>query len=71
LIVNKEASETVVGSLTRAGARLVAWTLPAELGEPKIGPKINHDDILAFHLAMENDSWREELAQIAASGQIA
>ncbi len=63
-IVNKEASDSVVESLTSAGSRLVAWTMPAELDEPKQGPKISHDDLLEFHLALENDDWRRELAYL-------
>ena len=68
VIVNKEASESVVESLTAAGARLVAWTLPAELDEPKVGPRINHDDLLEFHLGLERDDWRDELALHGSNG---
>jgi hypothetical protein len=65
LIVNKEANDAVVESLTAAGSRLVAWTLPAELNEPKNGPKITHDDLLEFHLALESGDWQRELAMLA------
>jgi hypothetical protein len=68
LIVNKEANDGIVESLTKAGARLMAWSLPAELNEPKIGPRINHDDLLEFHLALEGDSWQEELASLTPNG---
>jgi len=67
-IVNKDASDSVVESLTSAGARLVAWTLPAELDEPKSGPRINHDDLLEFHLALESTDWQRELAYLAPKG---
>ena len=67
LIVNKEANDSVVASLSSAGSRLVAWTLPAELAEPKIGPRINHDDLLEFHLALESDNWQSELDAFAAN----
>ena len=67
LIVNKEANDAVVESLTKAGSRLVAWSLPAELDEPKVGPKINHDDLLEFHLALEAGCWEQELASLAAN----
>jgi hypothetical protein len=40
------------------------WNLPAELWEPKVGPAITHDDLLAFHVALEGDLWRDELAAI-------
>jgi hypothetical protein len=55
-------------SLTKAGSQLIAWSLPAELDEPKIGPKINHDDLLEFHLALESGVWQEELASLTANG---
>lgn len=67
-MVNKEANDTVVESLTSAGSRLIAWTLPAELDEPKLGPRISHDDLLEFHLALESDSWHAELAYPAPKG---
>jgi len=68
VIVNKEASDSVVESLTSAGSRLVVWTLPAELEEPKLGPKISHDDILEFHLALEKDDWQRDLAYLTPKG---
>lgn len=67
-IVNKEANDSVVESLTSAGSQLVAWTLPAELDEPKVGPKITHDDLLEFHMALEGGDWREELAFLSSNG---
>lgn len=68
IMVNKEANDAVVESLSSAGSRMVAWTLPAELDEPKVGPKITHDDLLEFHLALESETWREELAFLAPKG---
>jgi hypothetical protein len=67
-LVNKEANDSVVESLTSAGSRLLAWTMPAELEEPKRGPRINHDDLLEFHLALENADWQSELAYHAPKG---
>lgn len=68
LIVNKEATNQVVESLTTAGSPLVAWTLPAELDECKVGPRINHDDLLEFHLALEEGDWHAELASLLPKG---
>jgi hypothetical protein len=64
LIVNKEATQVIVESLTKAGSRVVTWSLPAELSEPKVGPPICHDDLLEFHLALECDAWEQELAAL-------
>lgn len=68
VLVNKEANDSVVESLTSAGSRLVAWSLPAELDEPKVGPRISHDDLLEFHLALERDDWQRELAYLSSKG---
>jgi hypothetical protein len=68
LIVNKEANSSAVESLTRAGAGLVAWTMPAELDEPKVGPPIGHDDLLAFHIALEGEGLEAGLAALTANG---
>ncbi|MDA8048362.1 MAG: hypothetical protein M0Z30_24495 [Actinomycetota bacterium] len=67
-IVNKDANDAVVQSLTSAGCRLVQWSMPAELDEPKTGPRISHDDLLEFHLALESGEWEHELDQLAANG---
>lgn len=67
-IVNKEANDAVVESLTAAGSKLVAWTMPAELNEPKTGPRITHDDILEFHVALETEDWQRELAYLSPKG---
>jgi hypothetical protein len=67
-IVNKEANDSIVESLTSAGSRLVAWSLPAELDEPKVGPRITHDDLLEFHMALEGGDWQSELAFLASKG---
>jgi hypothetical protein len=68
IIVNKEANEAIVTSLTKAGSRLVAWSMPAELDEPKLGPKITYDDLLDFHWALESGDWQEELASLTSNG---
>ncbi len=62
LMVNKAAAEPIIETLLDAGVRLVAWDLPAELSEVKVGRPINHDDLLAFHTALDVDGWVDELA---------
>ena len=66
-IVNKDANDSIVESLTSAGSQLVTWSMPAELDEPKVGPRITHDDLLEFHLALESDNWQSELDAFAAN----
>lgn len=60
LIVNKPAEPRVIELLISAGARVINWDLPAELYEPKYGAPISHDDLLAFHFALESDDWLDK-----------
>jgi predicted RNA-binding Zn-ribbon protein involved in translation (DUF1610 family) len=55
--VCKPAAPHVVDTLVAAGVSPVTWELPAELAEPKSGPPISHDDLLAFHFALADDAW--------------
>lgn len=64
LITTKEAGERVFGALSAAGCEIVMWSLPAELHEQKVGPPITHDDLLAFHDALEDDGWMEKLVAV-------
>ena len=57
LIVNKPAEERVVELLSSAGVRVLTWVLPAELSEPKVGPAITYDDLLAFHFELTSEDW--------------
>jgi hypothetical protein len=60
LIVNKPAEERVIQLLIAAGVAVVNWDMPAELYEPKSGAPITHDDLLAFHFALESDDWLDK-----------
>jgi predicted RNA-binding Zn-ribbon protein involved in translation (DUF1610 family) len=62
VMVNRTTTDRVVEALTQVGVRTVRWGLPAELSEPKLGPPINLDDLLSFHLAMRDGGWEQELA---------
>ena len=55
IIVNKIANDRVVAALTQVGVGVVHWSLPAELSELKVGPPIDYDDLLSFHLALADD----------------
>jgi hypothetical protein len=66
LLVNKEATELIMETLVAAGVRVINWTRPSELDERKLGPPITHDDLLAFHCALDEHRWLErEIARIA------
>lgn len=60
-LVQRDLEGDVEAALIRAGAGLVAWTLPAELSEAKSGPPLRPDDLLEFHLALDSPASAEEL----------
>ncbi len=59
--VSKFAEQRVVDLLVSSGVRLAVWSLPAELDEPKSGPVLNYDDLLEFHLLLQEDGWFDRL----------
>lgn len=63
LLVHKEAADWILEALAGAGAKLVVWSLPAELSEEKVGEPIKPDDLLNLHLALEaSDPMKEIIA---------
>jgi hypothetical protein len=62
MAVVKPAEPRIVDLLAASGVEVCTWQLPAELYEPRFGPRINHDDLLDFHVLLESDSWFEALA---------
>jgi hypothetical protein len=69
LMVNKPAEPRVIELLVSAGVKVVNWDLPAELYEPKLGPPISYDDLLAFHFELNAEGWLEQV--IAGGGHLA
>ena len=59
--VEKPADERIVRLLLSGGVLPTLVHVPAEALEPKSGPPINHDDILAFHELLQSDDWAEQL----------
>ena len=55
------AEPRVVELLVTSGVRLVTWSLPAELDEPRSGDPITHDDLLDFHEVLESDDWMDAI----------
>lgn len=62
MATSKPASSRIIDLLVSGGVRLSVWHMPAELDEPKNGEPIDHDDILDFHLNVD-----QELAELLAS----
>jgi len=52
-----------VDLLVSSGVRMQVWRLPAELTEqPRLGPPLAPDDLLDFHLLLQQDGWFETVA---------
>jgi len=61
--VAKDASKRIIDLLMSTGVDIQVVKAPAELNEMHFGPAINADDILDFHLLLQNDSWFDQLVQ--------
>ena len=59
--VAKDASKRIIDLLMSTGVDVQVYKAPAELSETKIGPVINADDILDFHLLLQDETWFEQL----------
>jgi hypothetical protein len=59
--VAKPASSHIVELLVSSGVRLEMWRRPAELFEYHSGPALTPDDLLDFHVALEQPDWLDEL----------
>jgi hypothetical protein len=61
VVVVKGAEAHIVELLVTSGVRLVTWSLPQELHEPRAGKPIDHDDLLDFHTLLQSDDWMDAL----------
>ena len=68
IAVSKLAEQRVVDLLVSSGVRLSVWSLPAELSETHSGPPIGYDDLLEFHLLLQEDGWFERVTAPVGSG---
>lgn len=59
--VAKDASKRIIDLLMSTGVDVQVFRAPAELSEVHTGPAINADDLLDFHLMLQNDSWFDRL----------
>jgi predicted RNA-binding Zn-ribbon protein involved in translation (DUF1610 family) len=67
----KPADDDVVELLTSFGASLQAWYLPDELWEPRPGgAAICHDDLLDFHLLLQDRDWFGRLERLVAEASV-
>jgi hypothetical protein len=67
MAVVKSAEPRIVDLLAASGVEVSMWRLPAELYEPRSGPRIDHDDLLDFHELLKSDSWFDDLVRVIDS----
>jgi predicted RNA-binding Zn-ribbon protein involved in translation (DUF1610 family) len=60
--VSKDAEPVVIAVLLASDVAFEAWCLPAELAERPGGPRITHDDVLEFHMELQDADWFARLA---------
>jgi hypothetical protein len=56
MTVLKSAEPRTIDLLVASGVALDTWALPAELAEMHQGAPISHDDLLDFHVLLEDDT---------------
>lgn len=60
--VAKDASKRIIDLLMSTGVDVTVVKAPLELAETHVGPAINADDLLDFHLLLQGDMWFDDLA---------
>jgi predicted RNA-binding Zn-ribbon protein involved in translation (DUF1610 family) len=59
--IEKPADERIVRLLLSGGVMPTLVHVPAEVLEPRDGPPIDYDDVLAFHELMQHEDWFDQL----------
>jgi hypothetical protein len=62
MTVSKRSESRVADLLAASGVEVVHWDLPSELFEPRAGAPITHDDLIDFHLLLQDDGWQRQLS---------
>src|SRR5436309_15819947 len=62
--VQKPADDRVIQLLISGGVRAIVWELPDEVLESHAGSALTHDDLLDFHLLLEQPNWFEKLLKV-------
>jgi len=63
--IQKPADDRVIQLLISGGVKALVWELPDEVLETHSGPALTHDDLLDFHLLLEEPNWIEHLFRVA------
>lgn len=62
--IQKPADDRVVQLLISGGVPATVWEFPAECSEQHEGPVFTIDDVLDFHLLLDQPDWFERLARV-------
>lgn len=62
--VTRPASPRIVSLLLSAGVQREDVSPPAEVLERRSGPPIDADDLIDFHMLLEQDGWLERLTEM-------
>ncbi len=62
--IQKPADDRVIQLLISGGVKAVVWELPGEVLEEHSGPAFTHDDLLDFHLLLDQPNWFEQLFRV-------
>ena len=63
--IQKPADDRVIQLLISGGVKALVWELPDEVLEVHSGPAFTHDDLLDFHLLLDQPNWYEHLFRVA------
>jgi hypothetical protein len=64
--VQKPADDRVVQLLISGGVPATVWELPDEAAESLAGPAFTNDDLLDFHLLLQEPDWFDRLLKVGA-----
>jgi len=67
-VVARDASPRILALLVTAGVHAEVWYQPAEILERPDGPPLTADDLLDFHLLLNEDGWFDRLAEYRHDG---
>lgn len=65
-VVRKPADDRVIQLLISGGVQAVVWENTAEATDRPDGPKFTKDDLLDFHLLLDQPDWFDRLAKVAS-----
>lgn len=65
--IQKPADDRVVQLLISGGVSATVWELPDEVQELHEGPQFTFDDLLDFHMLLEESNWFDGLLRVSTN----